>query len=81
MIVLDLAAPDVVAAVRPALRKETARSLGSAHRWTPVKNLTFAADLGYVMLDQKYASGSTVTLPAQSGIAKPAGVYELKDQE
>lgn len=33
-----------------------------------------------MMLDQKYASGSTVTLPLQSGIAKPAATYELKDQ-
>lgn len=31
-------------------------------------------------LDQKYASGSTVTLPVQAGIAKPAATYELKDQ-
>ncbi|MGY4425990.1 hypothetical protein ACVWY2_008439 [Bradyrhizobium sp. JR6.1] len=48
--------------------------------WTPVKNLTFSADLAYTVLDQKYASGSTVTLPLQSGIAKPGAVYELKNQ-
>jgi hypothetical protein len=30
------------------------------------------------MLDQKYSG--TVTLPAQAGVAKPAAVYELKDQ-
>ncbi|MDH2406570.1 porin [Bradyrhizobium sp. SSUT18] len=54
--------------------------IGTRTIWTPVKNLAFAADLTYVMLDQKYASGSTVTLPVQAGIAKPAGVYELKDQ-
>lgn len=54
--------------------------IGTRTAWTPVKNLTFFADLTYAMLDQKYASGSTVTLPLQSGIAKPAGVYELKDQ-
>ncbi|MGY4298919.1 hypothetical protein ACVWXN_007014 [Bradyrhizobium sp. i1.4.4] len=32
------------------------------------------------MLDQKYASGSTVTLPVQAGIAKPGAAYELKNQ-
>lgn len=54
--------------------------VGTATYWTPVKNLTFSADLAYTMLDQKYASASTVTLPLQSGIAKPGAVYELKDQ-
>ncbi|MCA6105052.1 porin [Bradyrhizobium australafricanum] len=54
--------------------------VGVITRWTPVKNLTFSADLAYSMLDQKYASGSTVTLPLQSAIAKPGAVYELKDQ-
>ncbi|MGY3591777.1 hypothetical protein ACVIGB_008642 [Bradyrhizobium sp. USDA 4341] len=55
-------------------------ALGLITRWTPVKNLTFSADIAYTMLDQKYAGGSTVTLPAQASIAKPAAVYELKDQ-
>ncbi|OMI05306.1 porin [Bradyrhizobium brasilense] len=54
--------------------------VGTATRWTPVKNLTFTAELDYAMLDQKYASGSTVTLPLQSGIAKPGAVYELRNQ-
>lgn len=54
--------------------------VGTKTSWTPVKNLTFTGELAYMMLDQKYASGSTVTLPLQSGIAKPATVYELKDQ-
>lgn len=55
--------------------------VGLLTRWTPVKNLTFSAEVAYTMLDQKYASGSTVTLPAQSGIAKPGTAYELKDQD
>ncbi|MGY8685257.1 porin [Bradyrhizobium sp. UFLA05-153] len=55
-------------------------AVGVATYWTPIKNLTFTADLAYTMLDQKYASGSTVTLPTQAGIAKPGTVYELKDQ-
>ncbi|MCP1909487.1 hypothetical protein J2R96_001967 [Bradyrhizobium elkanii] len=54
--------------------------IGTATRWTPVKNLTFTAELDYAMLDQKYASGSTVTLPLQAGIGKPNAVYELKNQ-
>lgn len=55
-------------------------SVGVNTRWTPVKNLSFSAELVYTMLDQKYASGSTITLPLQSSAAKPAALYELKDQ-
>ncbi|WGR93447.1 porin [Bradyrhizobium sp. ISRA443] len=54
--------------------------VGTRTNWTPVMNLTFTAELAYSMLDQKYASGSTVVLPLQSGIGKPTAVYELKDQ-
>jgi hypothetical protein len=46
--------------------------------WTPVKNLAFTADLSYSMLDQKFSG--TVTAPALLTAAKPAAVYELKDQ-
>jgi hypothetical protein len=52
--------------------------VGVITRWTPVKNMTFSADLAYTMLDQKY-SGS-IAVPTQAGIAKPAATYELKDQ-
>ncbi|MGY4627159.1 hypothetical protein ACVWY3_004915 [Bradyrhizobium sp. USDA 4486] len=55
-------------------------AVGTRTAWTPVKNLTFLAELAYTMVDQKYASGSTVTLPAQAAIAKPGATYELKDQ-
>ncbi|MFK4654184.1 hypothetical protein ABIF97_004118 [Bradyrhizobium japonicum] len=55
-------------------------TVGTSTSWTPVKGLTFLAELNYTMLDQKYASGSTVTLPPQSGIAKPGAAYELKNQ-
>lgn len=54
--------------------------VGTRTIWTPVKGLAFTAELAYTMLDQKYASGSTVTLPAQAAIAKPGTTYELKDQ-
>jgi hypothetical protein len=52
--------------------------VGVITRWTPVKNLTFSADLAYTMLDQKYSG--TAVIPAQVSIAKPATTYELKDQ-
>ncbi|QOG21089.1 porin [Bradyrhizobium sp. SEMIA] len=54
--------------------------VGTRTGWTPVKGLTFSAELAYTMLDQKYASGSTVVLPVQNSIAKPGTTYELKDQ-
>lgn len=55
-------------------------AVGSYTTWTPVKGLTFGAEIAYNIVDQKYAGGSTVTLPAQASIAKPGAVYELKDQ-
>jgi hypothetical protein len=54
-------------------------TIGLITRWTPVKNLTFSADFAYSWLDQKH-SGS-VTAPAAAAVAKPAAVYELKDQQ
>ncbi len=53
--------------------------LGFITRWTPVKNLTFSGDLTWTHLDQKYAG--TLTLPANASVAKPAGVYEMKNQD
>src|SRR5882757_6697805 len=53
--------------------------LGFITRWTPVKNLTFSADVSYTHLDQKYAG--TITAPASAALGKPAAVYELKDQD
>ncbi|MCK1306302.1 porin [Bradyrhizobium sp. 45] len=53
--------------------------VGVITRWTPVKNLTFSADLNWTHLDQKYAG---VFAYAGSGTtAKPAAAYELKDQD
>jgi len=51
--------------------------IGVMTSWTPVKNLTFTADLTYTMLDQKMVG--TVSAPS-TGIGKPAATYELKDQ-
>jgi len=52
--------------------------IGTQTQWTPVKNLTFSADLVYTHLDQKFAG--TINYPGNAGVGKPAGVYELKDQ-
>jgi hypothetical protein len=52
--------------------------LGIITRWTPVKNLTFSADLMYTILDQK--NSGVITLPQQPGIGKAGGDYALKDQ-
>jgi hypothetical protein len=53
--------------------------LGLVTRWTPVKNLTFSADLSWTHLDQKYSG--TVGLVPNVTTAKPTAVYELKDQD
>ncbi|QOZ23833.1 porin [Bradyrhizobium sp. CCBAU 51753] len=51
--------------------------LGVITRWTPVRNLTFSADLTWSHLDQKYAGTITTSSVA---VGKPLAVYELKDQ-
>jgi hypothetical protein len=53
--------------------------IGGIIRWTPVKNLTFSADVVYTMLDQKFA-GTISPAVAFAASAKPAAIYELKDQ-
>ncbi|WP_076865920.1 porin [Bradyrhizobium mercantei] len=76
-VVANLALSSGVAGCNPDFNYSV---VGTATRWTPVKNLTFSAELDYAMLDQKYAGGSTVILPLQAGTAKPGGVYELRNQ-
>jgi len=46
--------------------------------WTPV-NLAFTADVNWTRLDQKY-SGTILSLGIPA-VAKPAALYELKDQD
>ncbi|CCE08885.1 conserved exported hypothetical protein [Bradyrhizobium sp. STM 3843] len=53
--------------------------VGLITRWTPVKNLTFSADVTYSHLDQKYSG--VIAAPAVNAVAKPAAAYELKDQD
>ena len=50
--------------------------VGVVTRWTPVKNLTFSAEVGAFFLDQKMAGSSTFTATAP----KPNALYEFKDQ-
>jgi hypothetical protein len=55
--------------------------IGVITRWTPVKNLTFSADVTYTHLDQKFSGAFTGPGTAVAAVAKPAAVYELKDQD
>jgi hypothetical protein len=50
--------------------------LGLVTRWTPVKNLTFSAEVLGFFLDQKY-TGAAVMGPSAP---KPTTLYEFKDQ-
>ncbi|MDI1267146.1 MAG: porin [bacterium] len=50
--------------------------VGVVTRWTPVKNLTFSAELGAFFLDQKFTGAATLAAAAP----KPTTVYEYKDQ-
>ena len=50
--------------------------VGVVTRWTPVKNLTFSAEVGAFFLDQKMSGIATLAAAAP----KPTTVYEFKDQ-
>jgi len=50
--------------------------IGVVTRWTPVKNLTFSAEVGAFFLDQKFTGAATLAATAP----KPTTVYEFKDQ-
>jgi len=50
--------------------------IGAVTRWTPVKNLTFSAEVGAFFLDQKFTGASTLTATAP----KPTTLYEYRDQ-
>ncbi|TYL70686.1 porin [Bradyrhizobium cytisi] len=54
--------------------------IGANVVWTPVKNLAFTADLNWTRVDQKYSGTFSGAGTAVAGIAKPAAVYEAKDQ-
>ena len=50
--------------------------LGVITRWTPVKNLTFSAEVQWFHLDQKMSGSSVFAATAP----KPVALYEFKDQ-
>ncbi len=51
--------------------------VGTITRWTPVKNLTFSAEVMYTRLDQNFSGTATLAPSAP----KPAAVYQFKDQD
>jgi hypothetical protein len=51
--------------------------LGMVTRWTPVKNLTFSAEVMWFHLDQKFSGSLATAAPAP----KPATVYSFADQD
>jgi len=51
--------------------------LGATLRWTPVKNLTFTAEVDWIHLDQKMSGSSVFTATAP----KPNALYQFKDQD
>jgi hypothetical protein len=51
--------------------------LGVVIRWTPVKNLTFSAEVQWFHLDQKFTGAAVLAVTAP----KPTTVYEFKDQD
>jgi hypothetical protein len=53
-------------------------TIGGTTVWTPVKNLAFTVDVNYTMIDQKYSG--TIASPGSPALAKPAALYELKNQ-
>jgi hypothetical protein len=53
--------------------------LGVVTRWTPVKNLTFSAEVMWFHLDQKMTGAITMQPGATS--PKPTATYEFKDQD
>ena len=53
--------------------------VGVVTRWTPVKNLTFSAEVGAFLLDQKF-TGAVGPVGATVAPPKPVAQYEFKDQ-
>jgi hypothetical protein len=51
--------------------------VGLITRWTPVKNLTFSAEVMYSRLDQNFTGTATLAPSAP----KPQSVYEFRDQD
>ena len=50
--------------------------VGLITRWTPVKGLTFSAEVMWLHLDQKFTGAAALAAAAP----KPTTLYEFKDQ-
>jgi hypothetical protein len=55
--------------------------VGVITRWTPVKNLTFSAELGFFHLDQKMTGVIGTATGVTPSAPKPTTAYEFKDQD
>jgi hypothetical protein len=58
--------------------------LGLVTRWTPVKNLTFSAEVAWFHLDQKMGAGPATGVAVSTfgpGAPKPTATYEFRDQD
>jgi hypothetical protein len=55
--------------------------LGLVTRWTPVKNLTFSAEVLWFHLDQKFTGTAALTPAAPKPGAAQGARYEFKDQD
>jgi Porin subfamily len=55
--------------------------LGVVTRWTPVKNLTFSAEVMWFHLDQNFAGTAALTPAAPKPGAAQGARYEFKDQD
>jgi Porin subfamily len=55
--------------------------LGVVTRWTPVKNLTFSAEVMWFHLDQKFTGSAALTPAAPAPGAAQGARYEFKDQD
>jgi hypothetical protein len=54
--------------------------VGLVTRWTPVKNLTFSAEVGAFFLDQKMQGSAILTPAAPKPGAAQGAIYEYRDQ-
>jgi Porin subfamily len=52
--------------------------VGVVTRWTPVKNLTFSAEVQYFRLDQSFSGSATIATPPAP---MSAGTYKFQDQD
>jgi hypothetical protein len=55
--------------------------LGAVTRWTPVKNLTFSAEVMWFHLDQKFTGSAALTPAAPKPGAAQGARYEYADQD